>query len=212
MLFAVVVDADLRLLPAHVEERLRVRHRGRRICVRGRGKPGVDEHSRNHVSFGDCAPPSIRSSAVRARAIPRAPRYRSTSRHTVGRPSRPLTAANASRCDTASSRGRCRARSSAVRAGVVTRHAVDRSMTSSSADPFVADDDARLAAVRCVGDQFDRRAGVDPWCHTVQRRGRAAGDDAACGSDHSHAAWAFASIEVSGCLCGNVDVADRSAS
>ncbi len=41
--------------------------------MRGRGSPASISTRRNHVSFGDCAPPSISSIAVRDRAQSRAP-------------------------------------------------------------------------------------------------------------------------------------------
>ena len=67
VLIAVVLEGD-QFVPAHVE----VGDVGpvvTGIWVSRRGT-GVDHHSRSHVSFGDCAPPSMRSMAVRNRGYP----------------------------------------------------------------------------------------------------------------------------------------------
>ena len=69
VLFSVVLDADLELLPPHVD----APPVARTICVCGRGSPASTRTSRVRVSCGDSAPPSIRSTTVAQLAQPRTP-------------------------------------------------------------------------------------------------------------------------------------------
>ena len=89
------------------------------ICVCGRGNPAWISNSRSQVSLGDCAPPSTKSTAIRACRIPRLAGYRCTS-NSISATFRSVACRSASIAATASLVGYQHPKSSAVRAGVVT--------------------------------------------------------------------------------------------
>lgn len=101
------------------------------ICVCGLGNPAWISTTRSQDSFGDCAPPSNRSTASRARAIPRRPAYLRVTSST----SAALTLvarASASIAATAVVMGYQQPKSRAVLVGEVTRMAAIVSISSSS--------------------------------------------------------------------------------
>jgi hypothetical protein len=65
------------------------------ICVLGRGNPALMSNNLVRVSYGDSAPPSMRSTTFRSWTIPRAPLWRSASALTSSG-LRPVAFANAS--------------------------------------------------------------------------------------------------------------------
>ena len=101
------------------------------ICVCGLGKPARMSSRRSHVSFGDWAPGSARSMAVRARWIPRRPAYRRTSVSTSVTFTS-LARSRSSIAATASPIGYQHPKSRAVRAAVVTGMPLTRVISSSS--------------------------------------------------------------------------------
>ncbi len=143
------------------------------ICVLGAGSPSSISQRRSRVSLGDCAPESMRLSAIRARRIPGVPRYRSATAKASAQVT-PVAAANPSRCATALSRGRCRARSSAVRDTSSNGHVCD-ARDFVVADPLLVHDDAG-ATTSVLGDYFDWCRRIDPF-RAVQGGGRSSRDD-----------------------------------
>ena len=71
VMLALVIEADFRLVVTHVDERVVDTVADQDLGL-GRGSPSSIRISRMRVSWGDCAPPSMSGSAIRARGSPRA--------------------------------------------------------------------------------------------------------------------------------------------